>query len=536
MHNMEEASTLDVEVAVIGAGPSGLVATALLARDHRVALIERQPARYSLPRAGHVDHEVMRILQGLDAHRPLLADQAPCDHYRWVNGDRQTLLSFEYGAPSVSGFQHDLMMYQPVLEDGVYAAIEGAAREPVIAMGREMVAIEEEGDRAVVTARRRDGATTDGPAEEMRVRARYVLAADGARSPSRGLLGIGRRDFDFSERWLVLDVRILEPLPAELLALEAFQVCDPRRPTLLAPLGKRHFRFEWMLFEEDDAAEFESPQKGWDLLAEWDVLPGQVEFARQVVYSFEAKVAERWRRGRVLLVGDAVHTMPPHMGQGMCSGVRDAANVAWKLDLVLRGAAEERLLDSYEEERRPHSEAWIGISKQVGEISCMTDPVAAARRDAALLSGEEPPVPDFPHLEAGVLRANGEEGGPRPPAGELFLQAEVERDGCRGLFHDIVGQGFHLVGRLDDPIALLGERERRVLAALDATVSVLGAGGAEGFGDPDGSYAAYFGDRAAVVVRPDYVVYGAAATAADLPGLIDDLGRDLELTGLEPGA
>lgn len=517
---------LDVDVAVIGAGPTGLAATALLGRNHKVALLERHPARYSLPRAGHVDHEIMRILQGLGAERGIIEDQQPCDHYHWVNGERQTLFSFPYGAPSISGFQSDYMMYQPVLEDGLYAAIEAAPGRPSVEMGWEMVDLEQGEDGVVVTARRRQGAARvdDDGEEALTVRARYVLAADGAKSPTRNLLGIGQHDYGFSERWLDIDVRIERPLPQALVELDAFQVCDPNRPILLAPLGKRHFRWEWMLFDGESDEDFERPDKAWELLAEWDVGPDQVEILRDLVYTFEAKIATCWRQGRVFLLGDAVHTMPPHMGQGMCSGVRDSMNLAWKLALVLRGAAREELLDSYEEERRPHADAWIRISKEAGEISCIVDPAKAKARDEELLRGTAPPMPEFPRLGGGTLPAAGD-----GPTGTLFPQAEIVRGESRGLFHDIVGQGFHLVSGAGDPTPFLDEDARRILASLDATVSVAGGAGEAGFADPTGVYREYFVDQAAVLVRPDYYVHGAVERLADLPDLIAELGRALSL-------
>jgi 2-polyprenyl-6-methoxyphenol hydroxylase-like FAD-dependent oxidoreductase len=530
-----------VDVAVIGAGPSGLIAAALLGRGHSVAVIERQQARYSLPRAGHVDHEIMRILQSLDgAQQPIIDDQYKVETYNWVNAAGETILSFPFGAPSVSGFQSDYMMYQPVLENAVYEAIEGAAKAPVVKMGWEVVAIDQDDDGVLLTARRRE-VDADGngflTADELTVRASYVLAADGARSPARTMLGIGQHDYGFSERWLDVDVRIKRPLPQEMLDLGAFQVCDPARPTLLTSLGKRHYRFEWMLFDDESAEEFEAPEKSWELISRWNLTNEDIEPLRRLVYTFESKIAKHWRSGNVFILGDAAHTMPPHMGQGMCSGVRDSANLAWKLDLVLRGIADQSLLDTYEPERRPHSDAWVLISKEVGEVSCMTDPVQVAERDAGLARGEMPPAPEFPTLTAGVLELD-EAGVPVAPAGELFLQAEVKADGRSGLFHDVIGQGFQLVSGAGDPRPLLSSEARDLLERLDVTVSWLAAEGEDlvdgAFADPTGQYGEYFAAQGAVLVRPDYYIFGTVADLDDLPALVQQLAVRLSVSDLLP--
>ena len=109
-------------------------------------------------------------------------------------------------------------------------------------------------------------------------------------------------------------------------------------------------------------------------MGKYGIGPEDIEPIRQIVYTFEARIAERWRDGRVFLIGDAAHTMPPHIGQGLCSGMQDAGNLAWKLDLVLRGVTEDSLLDTYEVERRPHVTSWIEVSLAVGTCVARAGP------------------------------------------------------------------------------------------------------------------------------------------------------------------
>jgi hypothetical protein len=228
----------------------------------------------------------------------------------------------------------------------------------------------------------------------------------------------------------------------------------------------------------------------------------------------------------VFLVGDAAHTMPPFMGQGMCSGIRDASNIAWKLDLVLRERADDALLDMYEQERRPHVATWISVSLAVGRVSHVLDPAVAAERDAKILAGEMPPLPDSPTLTGGVLQADA-----RRPVGELFVQGPVETATHSGLLHDVFGHGFLLVSADGDPRTAIDAEAAAVLRSIDATVIWLGDDGARAFKDPTGATYAFFEEAgaAAVLVRPDHYVAGAVDDLSELSAMVAELGSKLSL-------
>lgn len=231
------------------------------------------------------------------------------------------------------------------------------------------------------------------------LRARYVVGADGANSTVRAACGIGHVDYGFAERWVVADVRPHDMRPFEHLPV-VVQYCDPRRPHAAIRGGKRHRRWEFMLLPDEDPADFDDPARVWDLLAPF-ITPDEGTLVRKAVYEFHSLHAETMRSGRALLAGDAAHLMPPHRAEGMCSGMRDANNLAWRLDHVLRGVASDALLDSHTSERRPQNEAMIRISMEMGRISCMLDPEAASARDAALRSGGTPPPAPMPRHRAG---------------------------------------------------------------------------------------------------------------------------------------
>jgi 2-polyprenyl-6-methoxyphenol hydroxylase-like FAD-dependent oxidoreductase len=522
------------DVVQIGMGPVGLTMAAVLGQaGHRVAVIERHEGLYGLPRAGHIDHEIMRILQSLDAEGPTLADSYPTTEYVWVNAHGETLLEFDWGARGLSGYNSDYMQYQPVLEDALAGRIRGDDNVTIL-NGWEATAFHDRGDHIeVVVNRTRMEPGNPRPVatgEQRSVRGRYLIGADGAGSAVRRWLGIERDDLGFNERWLDVDARKKRELTFD---FDCGQICDPRRPTCVLPLGKRHRRWEWSLLPGESVEEFERPETAWRLLADLGIGPDDVEIVRQLVYTFEARTAQTFRRGRAFLIGDAAHTMPPFMGQGMCAGMRDAKNLGWKLDLVLRGLAPDALLDSFERELRPHVLDWTLISLEAGKVPCITDPDAARERDARFRDGYRPPMPDFPQVRDGILHRDAT-GTPAAPAGELSLQARVERDGRVDLFDRAFAAGgrWQVVSTAGDPRALLSLAQRELLDALGTVFAHVGPGADADARDVDGAYAAYGAQHGVevTIARPDFYVFGAAATLAGLPALVDDLAAQLGVT------
>jgi hypothetical protein len=253
------------------------------------------------------------------------------------------------------------------------------------------------------------------------------------------------------------------------------------------------------------------------MLAPW-FTPADGELVRQAVYEFRGRLAERMRAGRALLIGDAAHTMPPFMGQGLCSGVRDASNVAWRLDLILRGLADERVLDGYTTERRPQNDWIVTLSTEMGRVSCELDPAAAAERDATLRAAEAPPPLGLPPLREGTLAAG------RPLTGTRAVQGLVRLAGREGRLDDLVGKDFTLLAR---HAAGLPAAQLELLEQLGGRVVVLGE-----LDDLDGRLTAWFDEHGidAVLVRPDAYVFGAVASLDDLPALLDELRAHLFIT------
>ncbi len=532
-----ETTEPEVDVAIVGYGPVGQALSALLGRaGHRVAVFERFEEIYALPRAVHLDHEIMRLLQSLGLADVLAEEMVPVHDYQWFGADGEIVLRFEMPGLARSGWEADYMFFQPELEH----ALDRLNRTlPTVSVDRgwvaEAIAHSEAG--VELTVRRCAEAGTDGSriGETRTVRARWLVGADGANSFVREASGISRRDLGFQERWLVVDT---EPHEMEVLGHLpiACQWCDPARPTTHIQSGPRHRRWEFMLLPGEREEEFADPNRVWDLLEPW-YRPQDGPVIRSTVYEFRSMLAERMRQERIVLVGDAAHLTPPFLGQGLCSGLRDAANVAWKLDLALRGVADEGLLDTVESERQPQNEAVIGLAVELGKVLCQLDPQAASERDAMLRQAGSPPPLELAPLGAGVLKRR-DAGGSDPLAGTLGVQGVIARDGDGGRFDDVVGGGFALIVTAGDPLAGFSAEQRALIDMLPITVASLDSEARGGVRDVDGRLSAWLAEHRvhAVLVRPDFYVFGSAASADEVGALLDDLASQLNNTLINQGA
>jgi 2-polyprenyl-6-methoxyphenol hydroxylase-like FAD-dependent oxidoreductase len=505
------------DVAIVGYGPVGqLLAILLGERGWRVRVLERWSEPYPLPRAVHFDHEVARILQGAGVMPALEGRSESASLYEWRNRAGEVLLRIGRDAErSLSGWPESTMFCQPELERALDARV-AALPSVTLERGAEVVAARDEVGFAELEAKRADGTATT-------LRARHAVGCDGARSFVRGALGSEWIDLGFHFDWLVVDV-----IPREARRFEPanWQLCDPARPTTLVSGGPGRRRFEFMRLPGESLADLDSDEAAWRLLAPWDVHPGDARLERRAVYRFGARWADRWRRGRLLIAGDAAHQMPPFAGQGLCAGLRDAANLAWKLDLVLAGRAPESLLESYPGERAPHVRAMIELSVQLGRVICVADPAEAAERDrrmvAELAARHEPVSAPQPRLGPGIFAAGSE------AAGRPFLQGRVAgREGASGRFDDVVGRGWALVSPHADPAAFLSPELAAWFADLGGVCAHVGARAP--LQDLDGSYARWFAKHAAGVAlqRPDFIVFGTQPKPEDAGALVSALRDEL---------
>jgi flavoprotein hydroxylase len=488
----------EADVAVVGCGPVGSTLAILLAqRGRAVTVLERWPQRYPLPRAVHFDHEVGRILQSCGIGGEVRTISEPADIYEWRNGTGTTLLRFGRSGDGPSGWPASSMFNQPELE----GLLERRAAQLGVDVRRgvEVTGIEQRDDDVVVAAAA--GTTCS---------ARFVVGCDGANSTVRTSVATPITDLGYFYDWLIVDVILDEPRVFDPINV---QICDPARPTTAVAGGPGRRRWEFMRLPHESLDELNDEARAWELLEPWDVDPGNARLERHAVYTFSARYAEQWRTGRVFLAGDAAHLMPPFAGQGMCSGLRDAANLAWKLDMVLAGQAGDALLDTYEGERLPSVQAAIRFSMELGKVICVPDAAEAAARDEAMAAGvgDEPrSAPGLPAITSGLIHPSA------PHAGEQFVQG---MDGG-GRCDDVHGNGWRVV-ILGGDAECIGHDERTWFESIGGRVVVLA--------DPDRMLTKWFAghDTLCALQRPDFYLYGTAPTASAITMLLADLRRHL---------
>lgn len=417
------------DVVVVGLGPVGATLAGMLGRANlRTLAIEQCEGIYPLSRAAHIDHEIMRIFQSLGIVEDIMPHLRVAPNYQFLATNGMPMLCIEReGVTGASGWPVSFNIYQPGIEQALHALL---ASLPAVTVkhGTGFTDIVENGPDGVTVS-------INGPSGTRLIRSRFLVACDGASSAVRTALGTPLYNYDFDEPWLVLDARVPDEsgFPTSNL-----QICDPARPTTFVHMGPGRLRWEFMLRPEEQTDRVLEPTFLDALLKPWAGF-GEIEIERSAVYRFHGLVAESWRSNSILLAGDAAHQMPPFMGQGLCSGLRDAANLAWKLERAIRTDVSKKLLDSYQAERDPQVRFVIERAIYMGRLVCTLDAEVAKRRDAEMLASPQTGAPmALPAYARGWLL----EGS--PCAGELFPQP-VLLDEQRA--DDILGSGAWLIVR-----------------------------------------------------------------------------------------
>ena len=504
----------DYDVLIAGYGPTGAVAANLLGMQGvRVLVVEPNLEIYDLPRAVHFDGEVMRVFQAIGLVDEIENLAEPGDAIGFTNGKGWNLLQQDLTqVPRHHGWANNNFFNQPALEAELRIGVQRFANVDV-RLGSNVSDFSETEDRVVVEIRGQDASPE--------VTVRYLLGCDGASSSVRDILGIAQEDLGCDEPWLVCDWM----LPAGMrINRRAYQICDPARPTTLVPCEGGHIRWEFMVSEGESSDELEQESLVRELMSPHvnrlsdDLNANMGEIIRAKVYRFHALIAESFQSERVFLLGDAAHQMPPFLGQGMCAGIRDAHNLAWKISGVLSGRYRESVLTSYTTERRPHVQEVIKTAVGHGGIIQNRSKVLTFVRDCFLkLGGVFPSLISFLRFDLSWPLGPGLfdlRGGHElsAPIGETFPQCSDS--------DERLGSGFCVV--VSDPdlvsgIDVCADIECKYISDLAVDEGALT------------ELEVWFGDHdvKAVVVRPDRYVYGCSASVAGTNKLIDDLRESL---------
>jgi 2-polyprenyl-6-methoxyphenol hydroxylase-like FAD-dependent oxidoreductase len=505
---------MDLDVAIVGYGPTGMTLAALLGQQgRRVAVLERYEGRYNLPRAAAFDDETMRTFQKLGVAEEMLPGINIQPGYVWVNAQDEVLLDIEFDNPGRCGWPSQYMMYQPHIEDVIDRLVQSTPGIDV-RRGLTVTAVSEQEQGVELHARSTNGT------EEV-VRARYVVGCDGGNGFVRHHLNSQVDDYGFFENWLVCDFELRHDVPG----LPTFrQVCDPAEPIAIVNIGPRYHRFSFRLDAGMSRDEVVKPENVWPRVAAF-LSPEDAALIRVANYTFRSRIVETWRKGRVMLAGDAAHEMPPFLAQGMVSGIRDARNLAWKLGMVLDGH-DESLLDRYQPEREPHVRFITEKAIELGRVQTMRDPAEAQQRDARMIAARKanhkPDKLHYPPLSGGLIANHG----------DLFPQGLVSTPERTALFDDIAGTGWLVVATGREVLSQLSREDHDAFTAIGGREIAFGIasmfGGAE-ISDSGGVYARWFAETGSVaaVVRPDSYVFGLARDAEELVSLMKELLRAL---------
>lgn len=514
---------------IVGYGPVGATLALLLARGGlKVAVVDQSLEVFPKPRAIGADHEFMRAMQFCGVADEVGAAIFPYQGSVYLGVDGEPIRVFDGAKPPFAlAWPFVFSFVQPEI-DGILRAKAASTPNIETFLGWRLTSLDAARGSILI-----ESCACESPKTKA-LKGRYVLACDGASSTARRMLDIELEDLNFDQMWLVVDALLERPVE---LPKTNIQYCNPYRPATFV-IGPRNLRrWEIKVRPEETAEHFESMTNVESVLSNY-VDTSALKLWRAAVYRFHALVARTWRTNRVFLVGDAAHQTPPFLGQGLCTGIRDAMNLAWKILLVEQGKIDAQVLGTYEAERRPHSKTVIEAAKELGLIVGQTDEAEALARDERLreimAAGTDvrQRLRLIPPLSEGVI-GRDDNGAPSSCAGDLFIQPMVNGEGAPQRFDDLVGMDFVILTTTTELQAAVDRENIEFWRLIGGRRIVIGAkksaivcsGDVENYNETSDVFASWMAERAceAVIVRPDRYVYAVANTARELNSALASL-------------
>ncbi len=530
-------STLELtaDVAIVGAGPVGLmIANYLGQRGVNVTLVEKLDTLIDYPRAIGLDDESLRTFQAVGLADKVLPHTTPWHAMRFLTPKGRCFADIQPKTDEF-GWSRRNAFIQPLADRVLFDGLQRFSNVKVL-FSRELDSFEQSDSAVVLNLKDQHGRSE-------RLNARYLIGCDGGNSLVRRSLDISFEGRTAPNQWIVVDIAN-DPLATP----HVYLCCDPVRPYVSAALPHGVRRFEFMVMPGETETELSKPENLRKLLSKVLPNPDRIELIRSRVYTHNARLAGRFRQGRVLLAGDAAHIMPVWQGQGYNSGMRDALNLAWKLALVIKGLAADSLLDSYEQERRDHAKAMINLSVLAGHVLAPPKRWQGTLRDGvSWLLNYLPPVKRYfvemrfkpmPQYTRGALIVPTATGS---PVGKMFIQPKVLTDaGTTVLLDEVIGDNFAIIAWGCDPTwglsatqiahwKALGTRFIQVLPDVQLRVPSDAGQDVIRVGDSSGRLKEWFalGTSSIALVRPDRFLAGLAIPQT-VGQACDDLAQALK--------
>ena len=492
------------DIAICGYGPVGSTFAGLMGKlGHKVLVIERNIGPSPTARAINTDGEQLRTFDRLGIAEKVVENstEVHCVHFGDANLNPIQTIEQPVGV-SAMGWPNQVLFYQPELEEFIRSSVE-SENNILIKEGTELLSIDDTAEGVYLKCKNSDG--------DLTFFSKYLIGCDGASSFVRRELDIDLEDFEYNQEWLVCDAHLTKEV--NIPKKEAMQVCDPKRPGTYVPGRRGHLRFEFKKMPGEDTNELEKDENVWKLLKPW-INENNAKLERAQVYAFHACIAETWRKGNVLIAGDAAHQMPPFMGAGMGTGIRDITNISWKLDLLLKNKAKEEILDTYQKERHSHAKWTIAQTVTIGQV--IEGFCAAAEGKEYEPKGPSYDV-NFPHIPHGIY------GDPADMiTGVPIPQPIISLNNKQEMLDRVISSNFAILtneSNLD-----LSERAKTIVELLDIKTLTIDSND-----DSEQRLKTIFEKYIAVLVRPDKYTYGGVNDISSLSNMIESLESEFSL-------
>ena len=490
------------DVAICGYGPVGSVCSILLAQyGHNVLVIDKNNGPSPTARAINTDGEQLRVFDKFDIGNKIVKNSNQIEKVHFSNSNLEPIQSLNQPlGESIMGWPSQVLFYQPELESFIREKVNDYKNIDVIESCK-LIDFENFSESVNIKCTKNNEIYT--------FNSKFLLGCDGASSFIRKSLDIKLDDFGYNQKWLVCDAHLTKDIN---LKNELVQVCNPKRPCTFLHGRRGHLRFEFKVMPDDDLKDLENKNYIWNLLSPW-INKKNAKLERAVVYDFHACIANEWNIKNVFIAGDSAHQMPPFMGAGMGTGIRDVANLSWKINLVLKNIAKPEIFKTYKKERYSHAKWTIAQTVSIGEI---IEGFCAAEEGKKFIPEKKGYDVKFPHIPSGIFTNPNDKitGYPVPQPILYINNKKIKLD-------KLIKSKFVIISNIKS--FDVTNKAKRIIKSLNIDFIYVGKND-----DPENRLINIFKLYDFIVVRPDLYVYG-GSKKNNLSEMIESLEDNFSL-------